>query len=265
MHCNSSTIRKEVGQMMPKTKSNPAGWPKIRTVGFDGYLVSFADRLSEPANRAALALRDAIERESWPGVEETSTSLVSTYLRFDPLAQEHAQIRTRLETLLGGQDWFTAALPVGRRLWRVPTVYGTDMAPQLDEAAALAGLSPDDAIAMISQTRVRVQTIGFAPGQPYLGELPDAWDIPRQTQLTDSVPVGALTVAIRQLVLFSVSTPTGWRHIGQTGFRLFRPEAEHPFVLRPGDEVLFEPTTPEKLTAMRRTDEDGGAVSEVIS
>ena len=115
------------------------------------------------------------------------------------------------------------------------------------------------AIASISQTRVRVQTIGFAPGQPYLGELPECWNIPRQTRLTDNVPEGALVVAIRQLVLFSVTTPTGWRHIGQTAFRLFRPAEETPFTLRPGDEVLFTPTTPEQLANMQASDPDGGA------
>ena len=65
-------------------------WPRIRTAGFDGLLVSFADSLSEPANRAALSLRDAVERAGWAGVEDTSTSLVSTYLRFDPHWRDHA-------------------------------------------------------------------------------------------------------------------------------------------------------------------------------
>ncbi len=240
-------------------------WPHIRTAGFDGFLVSFSDRLSEPANRAALAFRNAVERAGWPGVEETSTSLVSTYLRFDPLWRSHADIQADLKTMLAEQDWFSAELPGGRRFWRVPTVYGTDMAPQLDEAASVAGMTPEDAVASISQSRVRVQTIGFAPGQPYMGELPPEWDIPRQTTLTDKIPVGALTIAIRQLVLFSVSTPTGWWHIGQTGFRLFRPDSEQPFILRPGDEVLFEPTTREKLSALCDSDVDGGAVSKAIS
>jgi len=107
-----------------------------------------------------------------------------------------------------------------------------------------------------------VQTIGFAAGQPYLGELDDAWNIPRQTELTERVPEGALTVAIRQLVLFSVSTPTGWRHVGQTGFRLFRPESETPFVLRPGDEVIFVKTDAERLHNMRNDGPDGGATCE---
>lgn len=240
-----------------------AAWPIIRTAGFDGFLVSFGDRLTEAANRAALAFRDALERARWDGVEETTASLVSAYLRFDPLGQDHASIRAALEHLLDQQDWYAAALPAGRRLWHIPTVYGTDLAPQLTEAARLAGMTEEEAVTSISQTRVRVQTIGFAPGQPYLGELPPDWDIPRQTSLTAQVPVGALTVAIRQLVMFSVAAPTGWRHVGQTAFRLFRPESDQPFVLRPGDEVLFTATTPERLAAMSR-DADGGATSRVI-
>lgn len=241
------------------------GWPRIRTVGVDALLVSFGDQLTEPANRAALALRAAIEAEGWDGVEECSTSLVSAYVRFDPLWINHSDLQNHLRRLLDSRDWYQADLPQGRQLWRIPTVYGTGLAPQLSEAAQAAGLPEAEAIASISGTRVRVQTIGFAPGQPYLGALDEAWNIPRQKTLTERVPEGALTVAIRQLVLFSVSTPTGWRHIGQTAFRLFRPEADTPFVLRPGDEVEFQPTTPEKLAAMRQDGPDGGAMSEKIT
>ncbi|MBF9029963.1 carboxyltransferase domain-containing protein [Rhodobacterales bacterium HKCCE3408] len=241
-----------------------ATYPRIDWLGVDGLLVRFAERLSEPANRAALALRHAIERECWPGVEETSTALVSTFLRFDALGTDAAALRGKLTELLDSRDWTTADLPEGRRLWRVPAVFGTDLAPQLDEAAARAGLSPDAAINQIAGTRLRVQTIGFAPGQPYLGELPEAWDIPRQTDLTPRVPVGALCVAIRQMTLFSVSTPTGWRHVAQTALRLFRPDAETPFLLRPGDEVQFEPVPREAYDKLTAEGPDGGATPEPI-
>jgi len=238
-------------------------WPQIRNVGIDGLLVSFGARLNEPANHAALAFLDALERDGPEGIEESSTSLVSTYLRFDPVHMDHARLRASLEHMLTARDWYAADLPTGRRLWRIPTVFGTDLAPQQEDAAGVAGLDPDAAIRSIAETRVRVQTIGFAPGQPYLGELPEVWNIPRQTRLTDKVPAGALGLAIRQMVLFSVPTPTGWRHVGQTAFPLFRPEAEQPFVLRPGDEVLFTPVTPEDLENMK-ADADGGAVSEAL-
>jgi len=232
-------------------------FPAIRRIGLDGLIVSFGAGLSEPANRAALAFRAAIDREAWDGVEETSTSLVSVFLRFDPLGLPHAEMTARLEALLAARDWMQADLPRGRRLFFVPTVYGGPHGPQLEEAAARAGLTPGAAIASLSGARVRVQTIGFAPGQPYLGVLPDCWDIPRQQDLTPRVPVGALVVAIRQLVLFSVSTPTGWRHVGQTAARLFRPEAEEPFLLRPGDEVEFPAISPEEYERMIAAGQDG--------
>lgn len=239
-------------------------FPRIGRVGLDGMLISFGDRLSEPANRAALAFRAALDHASPAGVEESATSLVSAFLRFDALHVDFDALRAEIDTLLDSRDWYAADLPGGRRFWRIPTVYGTDLAPQLAEAAEAAGLTAQAAADNIAASRVRVQTIGFAPGQPYLGELPEEWDIPRQTDLTERVPIGALTVAIRQLVLFSVSTPTGWRHIGQTAFRPFRPGADAPFVLRPGDEVLFEAVDRETHARLRDAGPDGGAVSEAI-
>lgn len=246
------------------SKTSQKEFPRIRTAGVDGFLISFGDALDEPANRAALAFRDAVDRAGWSGIGETSTSLVSTFLRFDLDRWDHSGLQAALEALLQDKDWYSAPLPTGRKFWRVPTVYGTDLAPQLADAATAAGMSEDQAIASISGARVRVQTIGFAPGMPYLGELPPEWDIPRQTEITSKVSAAGLCVAIRQLVLFPVATPTGWRQIGQTAFRLFRPETDQPFVLRPGDEVQFEQTTPEKLENMK-SDADGGAICEVIT
>lgn len=236
----------------------------IRTAGFDGFLVTFGDALGEAANRAALAFRAAVEAAGWDGVHETSTSLVSTYLKFDPLTRDHADIRALLEDLIASRDWLAAPLPENRRLWRVPVVFGTDLAPQLGEAAELAGMTEDEAIASLASSRVRVQTIGFAPGMPYLGELPEAWNIPRQTSLTAEIPAGGLCVAIRQLVWFPRPTPTGWRQVGQTAFRLFRPEEETSFVLRPGDEVDFVPV-PRDTFADLESDPNGGATFEAIS
>ena len=144
----------------------------------------------------------------------------------------------------------------------MPVVFGGDSGPQLAEAAELAAQSEGDAIATLCASPVRVQTIGFAPGQPYLGQLPENWNIPRQTGLTPLVPQGALVVAIRQLIVFSVGTPTGWRHIGQTGLRLFQPDAADPFLLRPGDEVLFHPA--DDLDRLRAAPY-GGAVAEALT
>ncbi len=238
--------------------------PKIDPLGIDGLRICFGATLSEPANRAALAFRRAVEARALPGVEECATSLTSVHLRFDLRQTDHAQLRAALEALLAERDWSQAPLPQGRKLWRVPAAFGGALGPQLDDAADCAGLSPENAIAMLCAKPLRVQTIGFAPGQPYLGQLPPAWDIPRQTGLTPRVPEGALVVAIRQVVLFPIPTPTGWRHVGQTALRLFRPDQPEPFLLRPGDEVLFERVEADTLARLR-DDADGGAQSERLT
>ena len=238
-------------------------FPMIRTGGVDGLLVTFGDKLSEPANRAALSFRVAVEEAGWDAVEETSSTLVSCFIRFDPLRLPHDVLKAKVETLAKSRNWFDAALPTGRRFWRIPTVYGTDLAPQLAQAAAAAGMSEAEAATSLSDARVRVQARGFAPGQPYLGELPKAWDIPRQSQLTDRVPQGALVVAIRQFVLFGVSAPTGWLHVGQTAINLFQPQADEPILLRPGDEVQFIATDAASLNDMC-SDPNGGATYETI-
>lgn len=238
-------------------------FPMIRTGGVDGLLVSFGDKLSEPANRAALAFRVAVEDAGWDAIEETSSTLVSCFIRFDPLRLPRDVVKAKVETLAKSRNWFDAVLPTGRRFWRIPTVYGTELAPQLAQAAAAAGMSEAEAAASLSGARVRVQALGFAPGQPYLGELPEAWDIPRQSQLTERVPQGALVVAIRQFVLFGVSAPTGWQHIGQTAIDLFQPKADEPILLRPGDELQFVATDAASLNNMR-SDPNGGATCEAL-
>ena len=231
--------------------------PAILPLGLTGWLVRFADRLEDGANRAALAFRAAVEAEGWPGVAETALSLGAVQVvgtdETDPEA-----LRDRLAQLLAGRDWQAAPLPPGRRLWTLPVAFGGETGPDLAEAAALAGRDPDAAVAELCAATLRVLTLGFAPGMPYLGTLPPHWDLPRQGRLTDRVPAGTLAVAVRQLVLFPAALPTGWRQVGQTAFRPFRPEAPEPFPLRPGDEIRLVPVPADRLAAFA-DDPDGGA------
>ncbi|WP_187431470.1 5-oxoprolinase subunit B [Roseobacter fucihabitans] len=239
--------------------------PVISTVGLSGLLISFGSGMSEPANRAALAFRTVLEAEDWPEVSETMMSLVSVFVAVDLVDTPAEQLREKLTDLLATRDWYGAALPGGRHLWHIPTVYGTDLAPQLQEVAEVAGLDPQEAIRQLSTARVRVLTLGFAPGQPYLGELEEVWNIPRQQDLTKSVPTGALVTAIRQLIIFTAPTPTGWRHIGQTAFRNFVLGDSNPFALSPGDELTFPAIERAAFDKLSRTDRFGGAEKEVIA
>lgn len=240
------------------TTPEPLETPQILPHGLDGLVVRFAARMSEPANRAAIAFRAALEADPLPGVSETASALASVYLRFDPSATRPEALAEALRARLAGQDWTQQDQAGPTRHWHVPTAYSETHAPQLREAAALAGVTPEDAVRDLSTTPVRVLAIGFAPGQPYLGELPAHWNIARQTGLTPQVPEGALVVAVRQFVLFANPSPTGWRHVGQTAFRCFRPEAGEPMPLRPGDLVTFHAVSDQDFADIRASDPSGG-------
>ena len=234
--------------------------PRIATLGLDGLLVTFGDQLDDLANRAALAFRGRIDAQDWPGIVETSCSLTSVYVAFDPAQIDHATMRTQLGALLDDTPTQDPPLPQGRTLWRIPAFFGGPHQDVLAEAARLAGLSADDAIAEICAKPLRALALGYAPGQAYLGTLPPNWDISRQKGLTPTVPEGAVVTAVRQVIVFATSGPTGWRQIGQTRFRGFRPEnPDAPIALRPGDEVQLYPVDGDTLERLARQDTSGDA------
>ncbi|MEX0370278.1 MAG: allophanate hydrolase subunit 1 [Tateyamaria sp.] len=235
-------------------------------MGLDGVLVTFGDRATDAANRAAIAFRSAVDALAWPDVSESSSTLVSAFFRVDLSSVRFEEFRDQLLDVLNTRDWFAEPLPAGRALWTIPAVFGGERAPQFGEAADAAGLSEQDALQHLTQTRLRVLTLGFAPGQPYLGTLGEAWNIPRQKELTPNVPTGALVAAVRQICLFAKDTPTGWRHVGQSAFACFRPASTTPFPLSPGDEVQFADISAAELSRIEATvtDGSGGATRELL-
>ena len=256
----------QVGHDGPERWTMSDGFPRISAMGISGVLVSFSDTLSEPANRAAIAFRSRVAEDAPTGVLEVAVTLASVFLRIEPSQTSADALRGWWTTLLAERDWMTADLPSGRRLWRIPTVFGGPDGPQLEEAAHLAGIAPEQAVTEMCAEPVRVLALGFAPGQPYLGTLGGHWDIPRQTGITPAVPAGALVVAVRQFVLFANSAPTGWRQVGRTAFRCYAGHRERPIALRPGDLCQFVEISPSRLSDIEANDPDlwGGATWEDI-
>ena len=240
--------------------------PTVRSVGLNGLLVTFGASATDAANRAAIAFRSAVDAQGWPEIAESSSTLVSAFFRVDLSEHRFDDLKARFDEVLQTQDWNAATLPAGRTLWTIPAVFGGERAPQLAEAAEVAGMTAAEAEAELTAARLRVLTLGFAPGQPYLGTLGQAWDIPRQVGLSPNIPAGALVAAVRQICLFTKDTPTGWRHVGQSAFACFRPQSDTPFPLSPGDEVQFTSITAQDLARIEAHNGDGagGALREVL-
>lgn len=236
--------------------------PEILPLGLDALVVRFATRYSDPANRAALALARALEAAPLPGQAEVAPALASVLVRFERGKTTRAALAQALHNRLAHPA--PEANHPARR-WTVPACFGGPSGPQLAEAATLANRSESALISELCATDLRVLALGFAPGQPYLGTLPENWEMPRLNALTPRVEAGTITTALRQIVLFAAPSPTGWRALGRCALRPFAPEAAEPFLLRAGDALRFSPASAAEIAALEAVgDPRGGAVLEIL-
>lgn len=238
--------------------------PEVLPLGRDGWLVRFALVMAPWVPAAVQALCDRAAAEPPAGVEAVSPCLASVLFRYDPDAVDRGEVRRGIEALLQGRDWRAAVPEDPARLWHVPVAFGGDHGPDLAEIASMAGIGQEEAARRIAAAPLRVLAIGFAPGQPYLGLLPEEFDLPRMSALNPQVPPGALALAVRQLVLFANASPTGWRQAGRCAFRPFRPGAEDPVPLRAGDALRLAPVSGAEMDALlAAADPAGGARLEL--
>jgi inhibitor of KinA len=96
-----------------------------------------------------------------------------------------------------------------------------------------------------------VYMIGFMPGYPYMGEVPDKLVTPRRKTPRTHVPAGSVGIAQKQTGIYPVASPGGWQIIGRTPVRLFDPQGQPPCLLEMGDRVKFVVITKQELLRWR--------------
>jgi inhibitor of KinA len=86
-----------------------------------------------------------------------------------------------------------------------------------------------------------VFAIGFVPGFPYLGYLPEELQgVPRLATPRPRVPAGSVAITGKQTAIYPTDTPGGWRLLGRSPCLLVDVAAGY-FPLRTGDRVRFLP------------------------
>lgn len=141
------------------------------------------------------------------------------------------------------QRWWeeSEALEPESRYIEIPVVYGTAAGPDLGEVARHAGLTEKQVVELHSSMDYVVWFLGFQPGFPYLGGLPEQLATPRRDEPRLQVPAGSVGIGGAQTGIYPLATPGGWQLIGHTPLPLFDPDRNEPVLLRPGDTVRFIP------------------------
>ncbi|WP_433150925.1 5-oxoprolinase subunit B family protein [Actinomadura nitritigenes] len=182
-----------------------------------------------PGAEAMLGLYAALSAAPPPGVTDIVPAARTLTLLLDPSA-DPAGVAAAVRGARPGAAAGSAAAV------EVPVVYD---GPDLDEVAALTGLTPDGVVAAHTGTPWRVAFTGFAPGFGYLDGGDPRLDVPRRGTPRVRVPAGAVGLAGRFSGVYPVESPGGWQLIGRTEAVLWDLDRDPPALLRPGGKVCF--------------------------
>ncbi|HEY8414771.1 MAG TPA: 5-oxoprolinase subunit PxpB [Thermaerobacter sp.] len=222
--------------------------PRYVRAGDSGLYVYF-DRVIDPGvNRRVRELAGRLRRAAPPGVQDIVPSYGAVFVRYDPLVTSFEEVAARCRALDAGPD---DSEPPPPRVYLLPTVYGGEYGPDLEEVARYHGLAPEDVVRIHSSAAYYIYFLGFTPGFPFLGGLSPRLATPRREVPRTRVPAGSVGIGGSQTGVYPVSSPGGWHLIGRTPVPLFRADRQPPAVLEPGHYVRFVPVTEEEFRRIR--------------
>ena len=221
---------------------------RFLSAGDRALLVEFGDGVDRALSERVLRLNSIIRANAPEGLVETVPTFRSLMVYYDPLITGRAGLARVIESLLDQED----TRRDGATLWCVPACYEGEYAADLAEVARLTRLTTADIIALHSGTQFHVYMLGFLPGFPYMGDLPNELALPRRADPRLRVPAGSISIATSLTAIYPYESPGGWHLIGTTPIRLFDPESARPALFAPGDAVVFDAIDAAAFRSIRR-------------
>jgi inhibitor of KinA len=214
----------------------------VEPLGDQAAIAAFADETS--ALQFAAALRR--DRPAW--LIDVVPAYKTVALFFDLVRVGYSDV----------EAWIRAVRPIAEhrdmtgQLHEIPCCYERQL--DLSRVAHHLGLLPEEVIHMHTAAEYTVYAIGFSPGFPYLGYLPEPLcGVPRLEAPRVHVEPGSVGLTGRQTGVYPEARPGGWNLIGQTPLLLVD-VADGYFPLRAGDRVRFvriDETTYRQLQGQR--------------
>jgi KipI family sensor histidine kinase inhibitor len=207
-------------------------------MGDRGLLLEFGDEISPEVNEKVRRMALAIQAESIEGMIETVPTYRSLLVLYNPLILPADELKKRLIRL--EEELKQTSFP-DPKLTKIPVLYGGAYGPDLEGVARHHQISPEEVVRLHCSKPYFIYMIGFMPGFPYMGELPDTLITPRLKTPRLSVPAGSVAIAQKQTGIYPMESPGGWQIMGRTPIKLFDPEKDPPALLQMGDLVQFYP------------------------
>lgn len=206
--------------------------------------MELGDEISPSVNRCVRALFFELDHRVIQGIQELVPSYRSLLVIYNSLVISSSRLREEIRVAY--RELKHTPAPRFRTV-RVPVAYGGVYGPDLEWVAAYQGISPEDVISYHTGETYQVYMLGFTPGYPYMGDLPEAIVTPRRETPRTSVPRGSVAIAQNQTGIYPVESPGGWHVIGRTPLKLFDLKKNPPALLEMGALVEFYAISEEEM------------------
>ncbi|UHA73672.1 5-oxoprolinase subunit PxpB [Paenibacillus sp. 481] len=244
-----------------------AGETKVRLqpLGECALIVDWGGTIHEHTHTKIRAFCSQLERNPVHGIVEVVPAYTTVTVFYDPIKLWKRATSETWQSSYNRDTEFQSPFAIMEEIIRemvnqleeihigsstiveIPVCYGEQFGPDLQDVAAYAGLSIEEVIELHSGHDYLVHMVGFAPGFPYLGGLPERIAVPRRSSPRTSIKPGSVGIGGKQTGVYPIASPGGWHLIGQTPVQLFRPHHPSPSLLKMGDTVRFRPITPEQF------------------
>ncbi|MFD1032771.1 5-oxoprolinase subunit PxpB [Metaplanococcus flavidus] len=216
-------------------------------LGDQAIVIEVGTAINEYTQKNILAMSSFLEGNAPQWMTEYIPAFTTISVVYNPLQVTFGEAKTELASLLKTASKITP--PPSRKI-EIPVCYGGEYGPDLEFVAQHNGLSTEEVIAIHTGADYTVHMIGFAPGFPYIGGMPEKIAAPRKDSPRVSIPERSVGIAGSQTGIYPISTPGGWQLIGRTPLRLFLPENDIPSLLRAGDKITFHQVSEDEYTAL---------------
>ncbi|MDE2806430.1 MAG: allophanate hydrolase subunit 1 [Gemmatimonadota bacterium] len=203
--------------------------------------VSALVTLPVPADREGIARVVGLERSArdvLPDVRATIPAFNRLLVEGSPSTWDPEEVEARLSAAAKECMLQVPEIETGDPV-SLPVCYDPELAPDLEELSAGAGLSVAEVATVHGGTPYTVLATGFAPGFAYLGDLDASIAMPRLATPRRRVEAGSVGIADRRTGIYPAAGPGGWRIVGRVPEPFFADPTERISRFRPGGTVEF--------------------------
>ena len=212
----------------------------ITPLGDQAAIVYFADEST------AVAFTEAVRASNPAWLFDVVPAYASVGVFFDA---DHVRLAVVVQWLkMTATTMPRHAVTTPSRRFAIPVCYERQL--DLAHVADVTGLTSEQIITLHTTTEFTVYAIGFVPGFPYMGYLPEAIrGVPRLATPRLRVEPGSVGITGKQTAIYPLPRPGGWNIIGRTPLTIVD-VADGYFPLRVGDRVQFQRIDEAEFTSL---------------